>query len=156
MIHRSPLLQRFPEFPRETDLFPRRTQSWRGSRPHSSDSWCHSVFFEPFADRSHSTLVCIGRWVGSVEDLDIAKQNDRDPAACPLTYLPAKLLKQGFDVPPRQAAAYRPGEDQLKGALVLPLHPIMVLLPSTRRSLVSTACWIRITLKISGGNRRCS
>jgi hypothetical protein len=46
-----------------------------------------------------------------------AKHNDRNSAARPLAYLPTKLLKQGFDVPPRQAAAYRSGEDQLKGAL---------------------------------------
>ena len=71
-------------------------------------------------------------WVGSVEDPDFAKQNDRDSAAAPLANLPTKLLKQGFDVPPRQAAAYGSGEDQLKGSLVLPLHFTMVLPPGTR------------------------
>ncbi len=60
--------------------------------------------------------------MGSVEDPDFAKQNDSDSAAGPFAYLPTKLLKQGFDVLPRQAAAYRSGEDQLKGALVLPLY----------------------------------
>ncbi len=40
----------------------------------------------------------MGRWVGSVEDPDFAKQNDRDSAARPLTDFPTKLLKQGFDV----------------------------------------------------------
>jgi hypothetical protein len=53
----------------------------------------------------NSTLVCIGRWVGLVEDPDFAKQNDRGSSARPLTDFPTKLLKQGFDVPPRQAAA---------------------------------------------------
>jgi hypothetical protein len=70
------------------------------------------VFFKPFAD--------------------FAKQNDRDSAARPLTDIPTKLLKQGFDVPPRQAAAYGPREDQLKDALVLPLHSSMVLFFSTK------------------------
>jgi hypothetical protein len=50
--------------------------------------------------------------VGSVEDSDFAKQNDRDAAASPLACLPTKPLKQGFDVPPQQAAAYRTGEAQ--------------------------------------------
>ena len=69
--------------------------------------------------------------MGSVEDPDFAKQNDRDSAARPLTDIPTKLLKQGLDVPPRQAAAYRSGEDQLKGSLVLPLHSTMVPLSGT-------------------------
>ena len=59
------------------------------------------MFFKPFADGSNRTLVCIGRWVGSVEDPDFAKQNDRDSAARSLTDIPTKLLKQGLDVPPR-------------------------------------------------------
>ena len=88
--------------------------------------------------------------MGSVEDPDLAKQNDRDAAASPLAYLPTQLLKQGFDVPPRQAAAYRSGEDQLKGSLVLPLHSTMVLPPGTRGGHLSTVCWIRITLPLSG------
>jgi len=46
------------------------------------------VLFKPFADRSNRTLVCIGRWVGSVEDPDFAKQNDRNSAARPLTDIP--------------------------------------------------------------------
>ena len=62
-----------------------------------------------------------------MKDPDFAKQNDRDSAARPLTDIPTKLLKQGFDVPPRQTAACRSGEDQLKGSLVLPLHPSIVL-----------------------------
>jgi hypothetical protein len=57
-----------------------------------------------------------------VEDPDFAKMNDRNSAARPLTDIPTKLLKQGLDVPPRQAAAYGTGEEKLKGALVLPLH----------------------------------
>ena len=87
--------------------------------------------------------------MGSVEDPDFAKQNDRDSAARPLTDIPTKLLKQGFDVPPRQGAAYGTGEDQLKSALVLPLHCNMVLLLGTRRGFLPTACWIRITLAIT-------
>jgi hypothetical protein len=93
------------------------------------------VFFKPFADRSNSTLVCIWRWVGSVEDPDFAKQNDRNSAARPLTDIPTKLLKQGLDVPPRQAAAYGTGEDQLKSALVLSLHSNIVLPLGTRRGI---------------------
>jgi hypothetical protein len=107
------------------------------------------VFFKQFADRSNSTLVCIGRWVGSVEDPDFAKKNNRDSAARPLTYIPTKLLKQVFDVPPRQGAAYGTREDQLKGALALPLNKRMVLRPGTKRGIWSTACWLRITLKIT-------
>jgi len=87
--------------------------------------------------------------MGSVEDPDFAKQNDRDPAASPLAHLPTKLLKEGFNVPPRQTAAYRSGEDQLKGALVLPLHSIMVLPPGTRCGCLSSVFGIRITLKLS-------
>jgi hypothetical protein len=82
------------------------------------------------------------RWVGPVEDPDFAKQNDRNSAARPLTDIPTKLLKQGFNVPPRQAAACGSGEDQLKGALVLPLHPDMVLRLGTRRDfLLSASCY---------------
>ena len=85
-----------------------------------------------------------------MEDPDLAKQNDRDAAASPFADLPTKLLKQGFDVPPRQAAAYRSGEDQLEGSLVLPLHCTMVLPPGTSGGHLSTVCCIRITLEISG------
>lgn len=92
--------------------------------------------------------------MGSVEDPDFAKQNDRDSAARPLTDIPTKLLKQGLDVPPRQAAAYGTREDQLKDALVPPLHSSMVLPLGTGRGFRSTACWIWITLKISGGQLR--
>ena len=84
-----------------------------------------------------------------MEDPGFAKQNDRDAAASPLAHLPTKLVKQGFDVPPRQAAAHRPGEDQLKGALVLPLHSIMVLPLGTDCGCLSADCWIRITLAIT-------
>ena len=77
--------------------------------------------------------------MGSVEDPDFAKRNDRDSAARPLTDIPTELLKQGFDVPPRQAAVYGTGEDQIKGALLLPLNPSMALPPSTIRSLWLTA-----------------
>lgn len=78
--------------------------------------------------------------MGSVKDTDFAKQNNRDPAASPLTYLPAKLMKQGFNVPPQKATAYRTGEDQPKGALVLPLHPTMLLPNGTSRSYLSRVC----------------
>ena len=71
-----------------------------------------------------------------MENPNFAKQNDRNSAARPLTDIPTKLLKEGLDVPPRQAAAYGTGEDQLKGALVLPLHPIIVLCPSTRHDFL--------------------
>ncbi len=63
--------------------------------------------------------------------------------ARPLTDIPTKLLKQGFDVRQRQAAAYGTREDQLKGALVLPLHSSMVLPLGTSCGFRSTACWIR-------------
>ena len=110
--------------------------------------------FKPFADRSNSTLVCIRRWVGSVEDPDFAKQNNRNPAARPLTNLSAKLLEEGFNVPPRHAAVHWSGEDQLKGALVLPLHPSMVLPLGTSRSFRSAACGIRM-LPLSGRQGAC-
>ena len=71
-----------------------------------------------------------------MENPNFAKQNDRNSAARPLTDIPTKLLKEGLDVPPRQAAAYGSGEDQLKGALVLPLYPIIVLYPSTRHDFL--------------------
>ena len=80
--------------------------------------------------------------MGPVEDPDFAKQNDRNSAARPLTDIPTKLLKQGFNVPPRQAAAYGSGEDQLKGALVLLLQPVMVLNLGTRCGfLLSASCY---------------
>jgi hypothetical protein len=82
-----------------------------------------------------------------VEDPDFAEQNDRDSAARSFAYLPNKLLKKGFDVPPRQAAAYRSGEDQLKGALVLPLHHGIVPLAGTRLGFGLAVCR---TLTLSG------
>ena len=36
---------------------------------------------------------------------DFAKQNDCDSAARPLTDIPTKLLKEGFNVPPRLVTA---------------------------------------------------
>ena len=91
--------------------------------------------------------------MGSVEDPDFAKQNDRDSAARPLTDIPTKLLKQGFDVPPRQAAAYGTREDQLKGALVPSLHSSMVLLLGTMRGsgqwLAGESRWCRSLLPYS-------
>ena len=77
-----------------------------------------------------------------MEDPDFTKQNDRDAAASPLAYLPTKLLKQGFNVPPRQATVYRSGEDQLKGPLVLPIYFTLVLPPGTRCSCFLSDCWI--------------
>ncbi len=90
-----------------------------------------------------------GLSISPVEDPDFAKQNDRDSAARPLTDIPIKLLRQGFNVPPRQSAAYGTGEDQLKSALMLSLHSSMVLLLGTRRGFRPMACWIRITLAIT-------
>ena len=90
-----------------------------------------------------------------MEDPDFAKQDDRDSAARPLTDIPTKLQKQGLEVPPRQAAAYGTGVDQLKGALVLPLHPSIVLPLSTIRGPWLTALWIRITLPLSGRQGTC-
>jgi hypothetical protein len=84
--------------------------------------------------------------VGPVEDPNFAKQNDRGSAARSLTDIPTKLLKQGFDVPPRQAAAYWTGEDQLKCALVLPLNSSTVLPLGTRCGFRSTTCWMRIII----------
>ncbi len=92
--------------------------------------------------------------MGPVEDPDFAKQNDRDSAARPLTDIPTKLVKQGFDVPPRQAAAYGTREDQLKGALVLPLDSSIVLPLGTSCGFQSTACWIGITFDLSGWPQR--
>ena len=66
-----------------------------------------------------------------MENPNFAKQKDRDTAARPLTDIPTKLLKQGLDAPPRQAGAYGTRKDQLKGALVLPLNPVIVLHLST-------------------------
>jgi hypothetical protein len=75
-----------------------------------------------------------------VKDPDFAKQNNRDPAASPLADLPTKLMKQGFIVFPLQAIAYRTGEDQLKGALMLPHHHTMLLPNGTSRSYLSKVC----------------
>jgi hypothetical protein len=44
-------------------------------------------------------------------------------------------MKQGFDVPSQHAAAYRSEENQLKGALMLPLHPKNGTAPRYRRQL---------------------
>jgi len=71
-----------------------------------------------------------------MENPNFAKQNDRNSAARPLTDIPNKLLKEGFDVLPLQAAAYGTRKDQLKGALVLPLHPVIVLYSSTRHDFL--------------------
>ena len=71
-----------------------------------------------------------------MENPNFAKQNDRNSAARPLADIPTKLLKQGFDFPPLQAAAYGTRKDQLKGALVLPLHSFIVLYPSTRHDFL--------------------
>lgn len=68
-----------------------------------------------------------------MEDPDFTKQNDRDSAAGPLRDIPTQLLKQGFDVLPRHIAAHRSAKDQLKCALVLPLHSNMVLINGTIR-----------------------
>ena len=84
-----------------------------------------------------------------MEDPDVAKQNDRDSATRPLTDIPTKLPKQGFDVPPRQAAANGTGEDQLKGALVPLLKPRILLPCGTRWIGPSTACRGRITPAIT-------
>ncbi len=67
------------------------------------------MIFKPFANRSTSTLVCLGQWVGSVEDPVFAKQNDRDSAACPLTDITSKLLKQGLNVPLPEGCCLRDG-----------------------------------------------
>jgi hypothetical protein len=45
-------------------------------------------------------------------------------------------------------------EDHLKGVLVLPLQSTMVRTLGTRCGYLSKACWIRLTLSISGGARR--
>jgi hypothetical protein len=94
---------------------------------------------------------CLNRAMGGAcENPDFAKQNDRNSAALPLTDIPTKLLKQGLDVPPRQTAAYGTGEDQLKGALVLPLDFVIILPPGASQSFRLTAGWMRITLPLSG------
>jgi len=72
-----------------------------------------------------------------------------------LSNLTAKLLKKGFNVPPRHAAVNWSGEDQLKCALVLPLHPSIVLPIGTSCSFRSAACPIRITLPLSGRQEVC-
>lgn len=66
-----------------------------------------------------------------MEDSDFTKQNDRDAAARSLSDIPTQLLKQRFHVFPRHIAAHRSGKDQLKSALVLPLHSNMVLINGT-------------------------
>ena len=53
-----------------------------------------------------------------------------------------------------KAADYGIGEDQLKGALVLPLHSRMVLPRGTKCGFRLRACWIRITHSISCGAKR--
>ncbi len=66
-----------------------------------------------------------------MEDPDFTKQNDRDSAARSFRDIPTQLLKQGFNVLPRHIAARWAGKDQLKSALVLPLHSRMVLINGT-------------------------
>ena len=73
----------------------------------------------------------IGRWVGSVEEPDFTKQNDRVSGARLITDFATKPMKQGLDVPSRQGAAYGTGDDQFKSALVLPLLASMVQLFGT-------------------------
>ena len=73
----------------------------------------------------------IGRWVGSVEEPNFAKQNDRYSGARLITDFATKLMKQGLDLPSRQGAAYGTGEDQLRSVLVLSLLAKMVRLFGT-------------------------
>lgn len=91
-----------------------------------------SVLIEPVANRSHSTLIGVGRWVRSVENPNLPKQHNSNTAACPLTDLATELQEKSLDIPPGQAATDGTREDQLKGALVLPLHWPMVLGVGTR------------------------
>ena len=113
------------------------------------------MFDERSADGSNSSLIHIGRWVGSVADPDFIKQDDRHSAARPHTDISNKLLEQGIEIPPRQAAADRPEEDQLKGAQVLALDSATSLSLGARRDGLSMACWIRITLPLSGRQGSC-
>jgi hypothetical protein len=73
----------------------------------------------------------------------IAKQNDCDSTARHFAYFQTKLLKQGFDVHPLQATAYRSGEDQLKDTLVLAIKHCTA---SRHRCLVPFwfGCFLRI------------
>lgn len=90
-----------------------------------------SVLVEPVANRSHSTLIGIGRGVRSAENPNLPKQHNSNTAACPLTDHATELQEESLDIPPGQAATDWTREDQRKGALVPPLHGGMVLETST-------------------------
>ena len=62
---------------------------------------------------------------------DLSEQNNRNAATRPFTDLTAELLEKCLNIPPGQISACRTSEDQLKGALVLSLHMVMVLRKST-------------------------
>lgn len=63
----------------------------------------------------------------------LSKQHNSNTAARPFADLATKLQEKSLDIPPGQAAADGSREDQLKGALVLPLHSPMVLETGTSR-----------------------
>ena len=54
---------------------------------------------------------------------NFTKQDNRNAASFSLADVGAKLLEESDDVTPGNIATDGPGEDQLKGPLVPPLHP---------------------------------
>ena len=61
-----------------------------------------------------------------MEHPHLTKENNGNAATRPLADLSPELLEQSLDVPPGQGAENGAGEDQLKGALVLPPRGVMV------------------------------
>ena len=57
-----------------------------------------SVLIEPVANRSHNTLIGVGRWVRSVENPNLPKQHNSNTAACPLTDLATELQEKSLDI----------------------------------------------------------
>ena len=61
-----------------------------------------------------------------MKNANLLEQYNRYATAFSLTYLGAQFAEQCFDIAPPNIAARRTSENQIKGALVLPLHSHMV------------------------------
>ena len=73
-----------------------------------------------------------------MEDAHLAKEDNGNPAPFAFCHLRTQLGEQRLNIAPLNVAATRMRKDQLKGALVLSLHNIMVP-PSDTEQLASAA-----------------